>query len=248
MALQLLPDVHTRLLAGRPGIVGRDPASWRHLLTDPNPHIGRELGPLQILLHESAASADGYVLYRVGGTDGRGLRRGTLRISEMVATTPEAAQDLWRHCLDVDLVDRVEANWGGARPLDDPLFWLARDPQAIDARLSWTLWIRLLDVPKAMELRSYRADGTLVMEVQNGGGGADRLQLTVASGRARCTPTSLSPDLSLNLSDLGSAYLGNRCLAEKARAGAVAEITAGAAPAADALLSWDPPPWCFEDL
>lgn len=247
-ALEVLPAVHGRLLATRPGGVARDDETWSHMLSADDPHLGRGEGPLQILVHQTASAADGYALYRVSGTHGHGLRQGTLRIAEMVATTPEASRELWRHCLEVDLVDRVEARGFAARPLDDPLFWLAQDPQAIEAKLIWTVWILLLDVPAALEQRGYLTDGSLVIQLRRPTGAEDRIHLRVVAGKAQCTPTSNSPDLSLSLSDLSSAYLGNPSLAAKARAGIVTELTPGAARAADELLAWDPPPWSFEDL
>jgi predicted acetyltransferase len=53
-------------------------------------------------------------------------------------------------------------------------------------------------------------------------------------------------DLELDVTALGSVYLGGYTFAELARAGRVQEVRAGALPRADAIFRADRRPWCPE--
>ena len=67
----------------------------------------------------------------------------------------------------------------------------------------------MLDVPAALEARTYAVDASLVLDVSDGLlGGGGRFALEIRDGRASCEPTDAEPDLGLTLSVLGSLYLG----------------------------------------
>jgi predicted acetyltransferase len=53
-------------------------------------------------------------------------------------------------------------------------------------------------------------------------------------------------DLRLDVSDLGTVYLGGFTLAQLSRAGRVEELTEGAVAKADAAFRTDRAPWCPE--
>ena len=59
-----------------------------------------------------------------------------------------------------------------------------------------------------------------------------------------CEPTSASPDLALDVADLGAAYLGGAKLTSPARAERVAELTSGALLRADRMFIAHPAPIC----
>ena len=65
--------------------------------------------------------------------------------------------------IDVDLVARVSFE---NLPVDDPVRWKLRDPRRLRATTmaDW-LWVRLVDVPRALEARRYRVEDRLVVEV-----------------------------------------------------------------------------------
>jgi len=65
-----------------------------------------------------------------------------------------------------------------------------------------------------------------------------------ASAAAVVERTDGPADLSLDVADLAAAYLGGIRVADLARAGRVAELTAGALRRADALFASDRAPWC----
>ena len=69
--------------------------------------------------------------------------------------------------------------------------------------------------------------------------------LTVRDGKADCVPTDREPDLSLDVSDLGSVYLGGTAPSTLVRAGHVRAHRPGAAALADALFHAERPPHCL---
>ncbi|MEU4667600.1 sterol carrier protein domain-containing protein [Amycolatopsis sp. NPDC023774] len=108
------------------------------------------------------------------------------------------------------------------------------------------LWVRLLDVPRALTARGWFTDGELVLDVidpfldERG-----RHLLTVRDGKAECVPTDRTPDLSLDVRDLGSLYLGGTTPSTLVRAGHVHAHHAEAAATADALFRSDREPHCL---
>ncbi|MGV0812933.1 enhanced intracellular survival protein Eis [Mycolicibacterium boenickei] len=145
---------------------------------------------------------DGYALYRVHGEESR-----SLRVREVTAVTPEAHAALWRALLGMDLMDKVIV-W--THP-DEVLPYLLTNPRlARVTSSSDDLWIRIMDVPAALQARRYQADLDVVLDVADdfrGDGG--RFVLQIRDGRARCTPTDAPADIELDLDVLGSLYLGS---------------------------------------
>ena len=111
------------------------------------------------------------------------------------------------------------------------------------------LWVRLLDVPRALEARTYERSGGLVFEVvdDEAGPGQSRFLLNASPDGTTCRPTDRSADLTLHASAVGAAYLGGFSFGELARAGTVRELKDGAAARADAVFAYPAPkPWCPE--
>ncbi len=230
-ALQLLPQLYQRLMESRPGVVGRDRFAWELALSEDDPHLPRDEARLFLAVHRGSRGDDGYLVYRVRRGWADVGPRATLVIREMVALDPGAAADLWRYCLEVDLVHRVEASGYGSRPLDDPILWLAADPQAMEVAQVTTVWARILDAPAVLTARRYQGDGDLTLRV------LDPLEplaegcyhLHVKDGLGECRRTESEPDLILGVSELSSACLGQRCLAQLAGARRVQAVSPGAA-------------------
>ena len=106
--------------------------------------------------------------------------------------------------------------------------------------------MRLLDVPGALAARRYAVDDALVLEVTDAARPRNqgRFRLEGGPGGAACEPTSATPDLAMEVADLGAAYLGGASLASLARAERVAERTPGALLRADHMFASSPPPVC----
>jgi predicted acetyltransferase len=135
--------------------------------------------------------------------------------------------------------------------VDDPLTQLLVDPRSATARLADNLWVRLLDLPAALAARRYAAPVDVVLAVTD-----DRLPANAGTWRLRTTAsgagvhtaeverTSAEPDLTVDVRELGAAYLGGRSLAALGPAGLVREHTGGALMAAAAAFRWPLAPVC----
>lgn len=192
-----LEDIYERWRLQTPGGLHTPPRLWDEVLADRESSRGGGSAYF-CLLHP-----DGFVMYRVHS----GERKDQARITKLAAVTPEAAVALWRVLLGLDLMQTVsiETHPGNTLPylLTDPR--LVRSTGARDG-----LWLRMLDIPAVLGARTYSADLDVVVEVSDavlGGGGRFAVEMR-RGGRADCTPTDAPADVSLDLSVLGSLYLG----------------------------------------
>ncbi|MET0454848.1 MAG: enhanced intracellular survival protein Eis [Mycobacterium sp.] len=191
----VLAAIYERYRRQTPGGLERPTALWDDLLADREDerHGGT---PLFCFLHP-----DGYVLHRVH----RGQSR-TVRVEEFVAVTPDAHAALWRALAGLDLVETVTA----ASDPDDPLPYLLENSRLVRTTASVdALWLRIMDVPAALQARTYQADLDTVIEVDDGfrsDGG--RFALSVRGGRAECVRTDAPADFQFGLDVLGLLYLG----------------------------------------
>jgi len=133
--------------------------------------------------------------------------------------------------------------------VDDPLAWALEDPRCIEAADQRDmLWLRILDAGRALAARRFSADGTLVLEVADSLGFAGGTHiLNVSGGEARVTeaPPGTVPDLSLDVAELGSIYLGAVCPVTLAAAGRITEHAPGAALTARRMFAVERPPHCL---
>jgi predicted acetyltransferase len=240
--------VHEQVRRWVPGNLARDDRWWtRGLLDDPALRHGAT--ERRYLLHtEPDGTVTGYAAYRVTArwTDD-GEPDGTLSVEEVRATSTPAYAALWRFLLSVDLVRHVTA---GSASLDDPLRHLLADPRALHARPADALWVRLVDVGRALAARRYPAPVNLVLEVRdpfcpwNDG----RWSLVGHPAGAFCSRTDADPDLVLDVEALGAAYLGGTSLATLQAAGRVTEVSPGAVTQAATAFRWPVTPWCPDEF
>lgn len=130
---------------------------------------------------------------------------------------------------------------------DHPLRWQLADFRAAEVSddTDW-LWVRLLDIPSALTARGWSTDGELVLDVDDPFlGERARYLLTVRDGKADCVPTDREPDLSLDVSDLASVYLGGTAPSTLVRAGHIRAHRPGAPALADALFRAERSPHCL---
>ena len=198
-----------------------------------------------VALHRNASGAvDGYARYHAEQKWEQRQPRNTLIVDELHALTDAAGADLWRFLAQVDWVSTVRAS---RRGLSDNLPWLLTNARAaVPSDLGDGLWVRILDLPLALERRSYQRSGRIVLEVvdREARDGRLRMELDTSPDGATCRSTDRLPDLSVDISALGAAYLGGTRLRDAVLAGGVDEHREGALFQADALLRTTDEPWC----
>jgi predicted acetyltransferase len=230
---EILEEVYDRYRRAQPGALSRPHRWW--VLGAGQPPISP--APRYIAVHRDTDGVpDGYASYSIGESD-------TLTVDETIATTDAAATALARFVLGHDLVTQVVFKHF---PPDHPLRWQLADFSAgqLSNDIDW-LWVRLLDVPRALTARGWFTDGELVLDVDDPFlGEHGRYLLTVRDGKADCVPTDREPDLSLDVSDLGSVYLGGTAPSTLVRAGHIRAHRPGVAALADDLFRAERSPHC----
>jgi len=237
-ALAALPRVYDRVRAVTPGFPSRSRAWWEHHVLSDLPEHRRGGGPLHRAVLELDGRPEAYALYRVHGEWADGFPASTLVVQEEISTSPAATREIWRFLFGVDLVARVRNR---SLPPDHPLFLLAPEPARLRFRLGDGIFVRLVDVEAALGARAY-GDGTVTFEVTDPFCTWNEGRWTLDGGSVR--RARRSPDLSLDVRSLGSAYLGGFSFGELVRAGQVEEHRRGAAARADTLFRTDRAPWC----
>ena len=164
---------------------------------------------------DAEGRVDGFVLYRPDGEEGDRVK---LKVSEMAAVSTAAGLALWDFLGNVDLTNHV--SYSLARP-DDPLRWALKDMNVV----SYTsrrhfLWVRVLDVERALAARPWVADGRVVLEIDDEQShAAGRFAVETSGGRARVTRTDAPGEVRMHAEALGSLYLGGAHAATLASAG-----------------------------
>jgi predicted acetyltransferase len=233
-ARSLMPDLHERWRRQTPGAISRSAAWWDFLMLDREERRG---GASKLFF---AMHADGFVSYRVEHRWNDGHPAHLVDVKDQCWATPEAHADLWRFLLSLDLIGQVRT-W--RCPPGDAIEFLVDDPrEARTVKVDDGLWLRLLDVPKMLQARTYGADGRLVLDVHDPflDLGA-RVRLVAEAGAGEVGATDASPDLVLGVAALGAAYLGAHKPTTLARAGLIEECSPGALQRADALFAADRP-------
>jgi predicted acetyltransferase len=197
-----------------------------------------------LALHrDSTGVVDGYVRYQAEEKWEQRQPRCLVKVDELHALTDEADHALWRFLAEIDLVAKVIAS---GRSPSDRLPWLLTNARAaVASDIGEDVWVRLFDVARALEARSYERTGSLVLEVVDGELDAPiRVALDASPDGATCRPTDRPPDLTLRVAALGAAYLGGTRLRDAVIATGVDEHREGALGDADNLFRTADEPWC----
>jgi predicted acetyltransferase len=118
------------------------------------------------------------------------------------------------------------------------------EPRRLRQTLGDGLWVRIVDVPGALEGRTYAAAGRVVVSLEDQicpwNSGSWVIDTTGAN--ASVSRTDESPEIRLTASDLAGVYLGGFTLAQMARAGRVEPSDALAR--LDGMIHTDVAPYC----
>lgn len=233
-ALPLMVSLYESVRPERVGLLDRCDAWWRRRLFDPE-RWREGASSLRFAVHEDARGRpDAYAIYNTKDGWDHGPR-GVVGIREILAGTPSGYAGIWRFLSEMDLVRQLR--WDRAAA-DESLPFLLGDPGAVQQELVHGLWVRIIDVDRALSARCYSTAIDTVLEVDdefcpwNRG----RYRLAGDAGSATCSRTDDAAELSLSATALGAAYLGGTSLSRLAAAGLVTEHRPGALDAASAAF------------
>jgi predicted acetyltransferase len=238
-AARTFPPLYEQVRAQRPGMFERSQAWWETRRLFDNP-ARRQGGPKHRALLELDGESAGYAIYNVKQDWRGGSTKGVVTIVEAVAATPEATRELWRWLLDFDWTSEFRAD---LLPLDHELFLLLAEPRRMEFAVNDGVWLRLIDVGAALSARTY-GDGEIVLEVEDAFLPENAGRWRVDTGGA--SRTEDAADLRLDVTAVGSVYLGGFTFADLVRGSRARELAEGAAKRADALFRTDVQPWCPE--
>jgi predicted acetyltransferase len=238
-AARTFPPLYEQVFAQRPGMFSRSKAWWEGRRLLPSPWEGNSNKRLVLL--ELDGEPAGYAIYTVKQEWEHGSSVGSVTVVEAIAPTPEATRELWRWLLDFDWTSEFVASH---LPLDHPLFLLLAEPRRMRFEVGDGIWVRLIDVEAALAARSYAADTQVVIELTDSflPENAGRWRL----GSRGAERTSAEAELALDVTGLGSVFLGGFSFADLVQASRATELVAGACARADALFRTSVQPWCAE--
>lgn len=243
-AAKVLPQVYEQVRVETPGMFARSGVWWEaHTLPDPE-HERDGAGPMFCAIYEVDGRAEGYALYRIKGSWEDGVPNNSVWVREAIGTSPDATREVWRFLFNIDLSARIQA-W--FLPAEHPLFLMVKEPRRLRFAESDALWLRIVDLAGALQARRYDQDGALVLEVtdEHCPWNQGRWKLIADSGVGSLVQTEEAADLSLDIWDLGTVYLGGFTFAQLVQAGRL-DVTPDAIARADRMFRCDKSPWCPE--
>jgi predicted acetyltransferase len=225
--------------ARTPGTLSRPSFWWqqRRFFQAPWRRIGN--GPLSVFVAHCNGEPVGYLLAKIGSSGPMSLTA-TLHIVELVSHSSAALEALWNFALRLDLQETIAF---GNFTRDHPILLRLRRPETCHLRVHPALYLRILQVEKALAARSW-GPGDAVLEIHD----PSRHR---SNGRFRITNegverTTLAPDLEMNIDTLSSAYLGGVSIPSLARCGKVRVHEPKAIMQANSLFSAGIDPWCAD--
>jgi predicted acetyltransferase len=244
----VLPELFDRHRRLQPGQISRPEPFWAAWFLDHERYRKGEPGDRFVAVcDDDDGTAQGYATYRLRPGNPRDDPVDTLVIEDLVAVTGGARRSLWDYCLGFEQVARVIAH---NLPADEPLAWMLADRRRLRVtRVRDFLWLRLVDLERALTARTYGASGSLVVEVGDTTlpDNAGRFRLETDGTSSSCSRTATEPDLSLDVADLAAVYLGGATFETLARAGRIRAAAQDALDRADALFASRPAPWTVSD-
>jgi predicted acetyltransferase len=240
-ALEKFPPLWEALASRRPGMFIRSREWWEERIVHDPPERRAGAGPKRFALLEIAGEPAAYAVYRHKMDWHEGVSSGQVSVAEAIGADPAVLAEIWRYLLDIDWIATI-ASW--LIPPDHPLFFVLAQTRRMRYRLGDGLWVRLLDVGAALSGRTYPQDGELVFAVRDAFCPWNEGRWRLAGGEASRTDTDA--DLALDVSALGSAFLGGIRFEQLAQGGHVEELRPGAIERADGMFRHGLHPWCPE--
>ncbi|STD03334.1 Enhanced intracellular survival protein [Dermatophilus congolensis] len=210
-AATIFTNIETAVRAAHPGTITAPLTCWKHH-TDPTTYSPNTPARWFAAHTDNNGNIDGAVSYSFPDGWKMGRHENRMTIHELRASTPTAERELWRHCANTDFITEIDYALGHP---DLPLPWYLSNPRAAQSGPIWDgLWTRILDVPAALNARTYPLPGEINLTI------TDPLHLTDGTyiltintnGQATCHPTNTpnpqTPHLHIDINALASLWLG----------------------------------------
>ncbi len=237
-ARPLARALYERVAPTIPGHLARPDAIWK-LRTSDHAELRNGASHRRWAMHP-----DGYACYRIKPDWAHHGPNSELVLDEICAATPVARASLWQYLMTMDLVRTVayRHSW-----VDDPLRDLLIDPRRMRLTLADHVWLRIVDLDRAIGLRAFSAPFRAVIEITDSfcpwNDGTWVLDLTASGGRA--TRSAGAAQVRLDIADLGGAFLGGTPVARLSSAGRI-EGDPASIRALGETLATPIAPWCPE--
>ncbi|HSJ27063.1 MAG TPA: GNAT family N-acetyltransferase [Acidimicrobiia bacterium] len=200
-----------------PGMVGHSEGWWDRILVDVPWRSGRAS---RFAVAVEDGNPTGWVKYRIDDADeDDGHPAQDVIVSQLYAVTPAAWTGIWFHVLSHDFGRMIKAE---LRPVDDPIHSLMAGMRRVRTRRTDGLWVRVLDVGRALEGRTYRTGGMVTLTISDRLGHASGSYRLEADGGEAAVETVDSGTVVMDVEDLGALLLGGRSAVALAAAGRIA--------------------------
>jgi len=239
-AREVWPQVHEQARRARVGEITPPPGHWAGLSDE----ASGTAGPMRYLVHRTPQGhIDGIANYRLPWSP-HIEDTGTLVVEAFQALSPDAYRAMWKLLADFDLTRKIVAP---SRPADEPLRWMLRNPRAMRiTRQSDNLWLRILDLPRALATRSYESTVDLTIAIT-----ADAMcphntgawRLCTSPDGTTCSRVDAAADLTMDVQSLASLYLGGMSASVLASAGRIRPLRENAVAELARAFRTDPEPF-----
>ncbi|MCX5206709.1 GNAT family N-acetyltransferase [Streptomyces sp. NBC_00237] len=240
---KLASDVYERFRTTQPGALRRDDAWWDQA-TGLRTSLGSHWVEPYFAVYTSASTGevDGFVCFTAEEAWQAMQPHSPLLVKDLIALNPAAERALTRYVVKVDWVSTVHLPCRAPDTLAPR--WLGDPRAARVTALSDYLWLRILDVPRALSARTYAVDGSLVLKIKDADGyGEGTWLLDGGPQGATCVPTTRPADIVLGVDALAALYLGDDSFTRLAALTSIEEERAGALAVADAMFRTARRPW-----
>ena len=218
-AIPLFQAAYDRAARVVPGTGGRDPQWWRRV-TDKKPTWRGGGKQLAVLHRDEAGEPDGYLLYEMKEV-GAWVNNDVITIRELIGASLTTELALFEFATKIPLQRNIRWPEG---PVDFPARHFMADSRQLHVVDQHDLvWLRPLNIVELLASRTYSADGTFVIAVD------DELyedqrgpwRIEIVDGIADVSATDASAAVTLTPQQIGMLLLGDHRLQELVHAGLV---------------------------
>ena len=155
-------QVFERIRPGRAGEFEAPAGHWERA-AGLRPDADRPERFRTVLYTGEGGRIDGALMYTVT-EDEADFTKARVDVSTLLADGDEAYAALWRFLVELDLVATVRAS---EQSIDEPVLWMLADRRAATVTVHDHHYVRVLDVPAALQARRFRRAGRVLLELED---------------------------------------------------------------------------------